>query len=183
MQYEVIFAGFGGQGVMLAGQVLANAAMLSGFETSWMPSYGPEMRGGTANCTVVVSDVQIGSPVVPNPQVAVVLNRPSLDKFEPAVQPGGLLIINSSLIDRKAVRTDITVVYVEANKLAEAELGSSKMANMIMLGAYIGCTGAVTPEIVKTTMAKKMKGKERFLAANSAAIEIGIREAVPQMKR
>jgi len=174
MQYEIIFAGFGGQGVMLIGQVLANAAMLSGSETSWLPSYGPEMRGGTANCTVIVSDGPIGSPVVPNPQAAVVMNRPSMDKFEPSVVPGGLLVVNSSLIDRKAYRTDIRVIYVDANKLAEEHLGSSKSANMIILGAYVGATGAVTPEIVKETMAKKMKGKEKFLAANWKALDIGI---------
>ena len=177
MQYEVIIAGFGGQGVMLIGQLLSNAAMMQGSKTVWMPSYGPEMRGGTANCTVVVSDEEIGSPVVPEPGAVVAMNRPSLDKFEPRIKPGGLLIINSSLIKRKAERDDIHVIYVPANELAEREIGTVKSANMIVLGAYIGHTGAATAEIVKKAMAKKMVGKERFLPANKAALDLGIRLA------
>ena len=178
MQYELIIAGFGGQGVMLIGQLLSNAAMMQGSNTSWMPSYGPEMRGGTANCTVIVSDSEIGSPVVPNPSAAIVMNRPSMDKFEPLLKPGGLLIVNSSLIDREAVREDIDVLYVPANHLAESEVGTGKSANMVVLGAYIGFTGAATDEIVKYAMAKKMVGKERFLPANQAALDIGIKMAV-----
>jgi len=177
MQYEVIIAGFGGQGVMLIGQLLANAAMLQGSTTSWMPSYGPEMRGGTANCTVIVSDGAIGSPVVPRPGAAIVMNRPSMDKFEPLVQPGGVIIVNSSLVDRKAVRTDVDVLYIDANRLAEHEVGTNKSANMVVGGAYIGYTGAATADIVKYAMAKKMVGKEKFLAANSAALDLGIRLA------
>jgi len=174
MQYEVIIAGFGGQGVMLIGQLLANAAMMQGSNTCWMPSYGPEMRGGTANCTIVVSDTEIGSPVVPQPGAAIAMNRPSLDKFEPLVVPGGLIIVNSSLISRRVERDDVDVIYVAANELAEREIGTSKAANMIVLGAYIGRTGAASPEIVKEAMAKKMKGKERFLPANRAALDLGI---------
>ncbi len=177
MQYEVIIAGFGGQGVMLIGQLLANAAMLQGSRTVWMPSYGPEMRGGTANCTVVVSDEDIGSPVVPHPGAAIVMNLPSMDKFEPLVVPGGLLVVNASLVPRKAHRTDIEVIYVDCNRLAEEVVGSSRSANMIALGAYIGRTGAATPEIVKHAMAKKMVGKEKFLQANQAALDLGIRIA------
>ncbi len=174
MQYEVVFAGFGGQGVMLIGQLLANAAMMQGKEACWMPSYGPEMRGGTANCTVVVSDEPIGSPVVPAPGAAVVMNRPSMDKFEPMLKPGGLLVVNSSLIDRKASRTDIDVIYVDANHLAEHTIKSPRSANMVALGAYIGRTNAATPEIVKEAMAKKMTNKARFLPANKAALDLGI---------
>ncbi|MFH1465253.1 MAG: 2-oxoacid:acceptor oxidoreductase family protein [Pseudomonadota bacterium] len=177
MQYEVIIAGFGGQGVMLIGQLLANAAMMQGSTTTWMPSYGPEMRGGTANCTVIVSDGEIGSPVVPRPGAAIVMNRPSMDKFEPLVQPGGVLFVNRSLIDREAVRDDIDVIYVDANRLAESEIGTSKAANMIVLGAYIGYTGAATADIVKYAMAKKMVGKEKFLPANKAALDLGIKIA------
>jgi 2-oxoglutarate ferredoxin oxidoreductase subunit gamma len=180
-QYEVIFAGFGGQGAMLIGQLLANAAMLQGSETIWMPSYGPEMRGGTANCTVIISGEPIGSPVVPAPGCAAVLNRPSMDKFEPMVKPGGLLIVNSSLVDRKAIRTDIKTIYVDANRLAEEKLGSSKVANMIVLGAYIAATGVVTAEGVKATMEKKMKDKARFLPMNKAAIDLGIETAKAQL--
>ncbi|MBN2800767.1 MAG: 2-oxoacid:acceptor oxidoreductase family protein [Deltaproteobacteria bacterium] len=180
MQYDVIIAGFGGQGVMLIGQLLSNAAMMQGSRTVWMPSYGPEMRGGTANCTIIVSDEEIGSPVVPHPHAVIAMNRPSLDKFEPLLQPGGLLIINASLIDRKAARDDVDVIYVDANRLAEAEIGSAKSANMIMLGAYIGRTGAATPEIVKSAIAKKMVGKEKFLPANEAAIDLGMKIAAEQ---
>jgi len=171
MQQEVIFAGFGGQGVMLIGQLLANAAMMGGKEACWMPSYGPEMRGGTANCTVVVSESPIGSPVVPNPSAAVVMNRPSMDKFEPMVRKGGLLVVNSSLIHRKAERDDLEVFYLEANRLAEEEIGFVKTANMLALGAYIALSKAAEPDLVKGAMATKMKGKERFLDYNRAAFD------------
>ena len=173
MQQEVIFAGFGGQGVMLIGQLLANAAMMEGKEACWIPSYGPEMRGGTANCTVVVSDGPIGSPVVPSPGAAVVMNRPSMDKFEPLVRAGGLLVVNSSLIHRKAERTDLDVFYLDANRLAEDEIGFAKTANMLALGAYIARTKAASPVTVKEAMAKKMKGKERYLDFNRAAFDRG----------
>lgn len=181
MQHDVIIAGFGGQGVMLIGQLLSNAAMLQGSHTVWMPSYGPEMRGGTANCTIIVADEEIGSPVVPEPHAVIVMNRPSMDKFEPMLQPGGLLVVNSSMVDRRAHRDDIQVIYVDANRLAESEIGMARAANMIILGAYIGRTGAATPEIVKYTMAKKMVGKEKFLAANEAALDLGIRVAASQL--
>src|SRR5512145_385422 len=112
MQKEIIIAGFGGQGVLFGGQVLAYAAMDSGREVTWIPSYGPEMRGGTANCTVVIADEEIGSPVVKNPDAALVMNLPSLDKYEPLVKPGGVLVINATMVDRPAARTDITTVSV-----------------------------------------------------------------------
>lgn len=136
MQTEIIIAGFGGQGILFAGQLLAYAAMDEGLETTWIPSYGPEMRGGTANCTVIIADEEIGSPVVRNPQVAIVMNRPSLDKYEPLVKPGGLLVVNSSIIDRTPQRKDIQVVLVPANDIAE-QLGDRRMANMVMLGAFL----------------------------------------------
>lgn len=180
MQYEVIIAGFGGQGVMLIGQLLSNAAMMQGSKTCWMPSYGPEMRGGTANCTVVVSDEGIGSPVVPKPSAVIAMNLPSMDKFEPRIKPGGLLIVNSSLISRRATRDDIDVIYVDANRIAEEQVGSPKSANMVVLGAYIGRTGAASPDVVKRAMAKKMIGKERFLPANKQALDLGIELAAAQ---
>ena len=123
MTEQVIMAGFGGQGMLLAGQILAYAGLDEGKNVSWLPSYGPEMRGGTANCCVIVSDEEIGSPVVAEADTVIVMNRPSLDKYESAVKTGGLLIINSSLIDQKSTREDIDVVYVPANELAE-ELGT-----------------------------------------------------------
>ncbi|MDO9348864.1 MAG: 2-oxoacid:acceptor oxidoreductase family protein, partial [Anaerolineales bacterium] len=122
MQTEIIIAGFGGQGVMFAGQVLAYAAMDKGKQVTWMPSYGPEMRGGTANCIVVIADEEIGSPLVQNPPAAVVMNLPSFDKYEPLVKTGGVLIVNASMVDRAAQRDDITTILVPANDIAE-EIG------------------------------------------------------------
>src|SRR5512133_3706502 len=139
MLAEIIIAGFGGQGVMVAGQLLAHAGMEEGKQVAWIPSYGPEMRGGTANCTVIISDEEVGSPVVTNPGIASVLNLPSLDKYEPLVQPGGLLLYNSSIIDRRPERTDLRVVAIPANDEAAA-LGNPRLANTIMLGALLGLT-------------------------------------------
>lgn len=136
MKEEMIIAGFGGQGVIMAGKLLCIAAMGEGKFVSHIPSYGAEMRGGTANCSVVISDKEIGSPTVPKPSIVVVLNTPSLTKFEPKVRPGGLLIYNSSLINRKPERTDITVVDLKANEISEAE-GSTRAANMAAIGRLI----------------------------------------------
>jgi 2-oxoglutarate ferredoxin oxidoreductase subunit gamma len=139
---QVIMAGFGGQGVMSMGQLLAYSGMLEGKNVSWLPSYGPEMRGGTANCNVIVSDDEIGSPIVTEATAVIAMNLPSLDKFEHSVMPGGTLIINSSLIERKCSRTDIDVFYIPANEIAD-ELGNNRVANMVMLGAYLKKTGIV----------------------------------------
>ena len=125
MQTEVIVAGFGGQGVLFTGQLLSYAAMDEGKEVTWIPSYGPEMRGGTANCTVVIADEEIGSPLVRNPKAVIAMNLPSLDKYEPVVQAGGLLVINGSMVNREVTRTDIRSVVVPANEIAE-ELGDRK---------------------------------------------------------
>ena len=128
MEKTFIFAGFGGQGMLLIGKFMAMACMLDGKHVSWLPSYGPEMRGGTANCSVIVSDEPVASPLVDKADVIVAMNRPSLDKFEEHVKPGGVLVINSSIIDRKAVRDDIQVVYCDANAIAES-IGNPKGAN------------------------------------------------------
>lgn len=136
MQTEVIFSGFGGQGVLFAGQLLSYAAMDYGKEVTWIPSYGPEMRGGTANCTVVIADEEIGSPFVRHPTCAVVMNLPSLDKYEDAIKPGGLLVINTSMVNRAPQRTDIKIVMLPANELAE-ELGDKRLTNMVLLGAVL----------------------------------------------
>jgi 2-oxoglutarate ferredoxin oxidoreductase subunit gamma len=133
MTEELLFAGFGGQGIILSGMIVCLAAMKEGKQVSHIPSYGAEMRGGTANCMVVVSDSEIGSPLVPRPSVCVVMNQPSLTKFESSVEPGGLLLWNSSLIDAPPTRTDIRSVAVPANALAE-EQGSGRAANMVVLG-------------------------------------------------
>ena len=176
MQNDVIMAGFGGQGVLLIGKMLAYAGMHQGKEVSWLPSYGPEMRGGTANCTVVISDRPVGSPVIQCPKAVVAMNLPSMEKFEPDIKPGGLLLVNSSLIARESSRKDITVLRVPANDIAN-ELGNPKGANMVILGAYLGATGAVALEemenLVKETFAHKPKVVEANITALRRGYEIG----------
>ncbi len=159
---EIIISGFGGQGVMLIGQLLAYAGMLEGKHVSWLPSYGPEMRGGTANCTVVVSDEPVGSPIVTRPDVAMVLNGPSLDRFEPAIQPGGLLIINSSMSQRAPERSDLEVLNVAATEIAD-ELGDGRVANMVMLGALLGATNVVSIESVVRSLRKVLPERRHAL--------------------
>ena len=136
MQTEIIIAGFGGQGVLFAGQLMAYAAMDSGLEVTWIPSYGPEMRGGTANCTVIIADESIGSPTVRNPRAAITLNLPSFDKYEPLVAAGGVLIGNASMINRGFKRQDVQSVLIPANEIAEA-IGDKRLMNMVVLGALL----------------------------------------------
>jgi len=182
MQNDVIMAGFGGQGILLIGKMLAYAGMHEGKEVSWLPSYGPEMRGGTCNCTVVISDHSVGSPVIQSPRALVAMNLPSLDKFEPNLRPGGLLLINTSLINREPQRSDVRVVRVAANEIAN-QLGNPRGANMVALGAYVGATAAVSlPEVevvVKETFAGKPKLVDVNLEALRRGYEIGlqVREA------
>jgi 2-oxoglutarate ferredoxin oxidoreductase subunit gamma len=181
MQNDVIMAGFGGQGILLIGKMLAYAGMREGKEVSWLPSYGPEMRGGTCNCTVVISDRPVGSPVIRSPRAVVAMNLPSLDKFEPDLRPGGLLIINTSLINRGARRDDVTVVSVPANEIAN-ELGNPRGANMIALGAYLGATGAVSLdgviEVVRETFAAKPAVVDVNITALRRGHELGAAHAV-----
>lgn len=173
MQTEVIFAGFGGQGVLTAGKFLAQAGMDEGKEVCWMPSYGPEMRGGTANCTVVLSERRIGSPIIAHPKVAVAMNLPSLDKFESAVVPGGLVIINSSLIERDAERDDVDVLKVPANQMA-IDLGSAKVANIIILGALLGRMPLVDLETIRGLIQKTFgKKKPQLVETNYKALQQG----------
>ena len=148
MENKVICAGFGGQGVMSMGQLLAYAGMIEDKHVSWLPSYGPEMRGGTANCGVTVSDEEIGSPIITNDaDIAIVMNLPSLIKFEKDVKPGGKIFVNSSLIEKKVERTDIEVYYIDANKIA-ADIGNIKAANLVMLGAVLKSTPIVDIESI-----------------------------------
>ncbi len=178
MQNEVVFAGFGGQGVLLIGKLLAIAGMNEGREVAWIPSYGPEMRGGTANCTVVVSDKPISSPIIRNPQNAVVLNRPSFDKFEPAMKSNGILIVNSSLIDISTDRSDINVFSVKANEIAN-KLGNSRAANMVILGAFIGKSKVVNIKSIKNIVKSEFeKKKPQFVESNIKAIEEGYQLAI-----
>ena len=174
MLEKVLFAGFGGQGMLLIGEFLAEAGMQEDKFVSWLPSYGPEMRGGTANCSVCVSDSPIASPVITSANCVVAMNRPSLEKFERIVVPGGLLIINSSLIDVPTSRTDCDVVYIPANEIAE-QIGNPKGANVVILGALL----EKKPMVRTETMADAIKSilgerKARFLPGNLKALEAGM---------
>ena len=174
MNQEMIFAGFGGQGVMLMGQILAYAGMMEGQQVSWFPAYGPEMRGGTANCSVIIGDEAVGTPIVTEPQVIVAMNLPSLDKFEPQLIGGGTLLINSSLIERPAHRTDVKVLLVPCNDIAK-ELGNPKVANMVMVGAIVAASGVVKIESVLQVLAKKIfKNKPEVMKLNEQAIRRGM---------
>lgn len=173
MQTEIIIAGFGGQGVLFCGQLLAYAGMGEGKEITWIPSYGPEMRGGTANCTVVISDEEIGSPIVHNPQAAIVMNRPSLDKYEPLVKPGGVLVINTAMTDRHPTRTDIKVIEIDANGEAE-KLGDQRMANMILLGALLANLPVLPVEAVKKALKEHLPERhQKLLGQNFNALQEG----------
>lgn len=173
MQTEVIFAGFGGQGVLFAGQVLAYAAMDAGKEVTWIPSYGPEMRGGTANCTVIISDEEIGSPLVRNPKAAVVMNLPSLDKYEPVVQPDGVMIANASLVNRGFSRNDFKSLMIPANEIAD-ELGNSKLLNMVMLGAYIEMDPVVSMVDIENALKNHLPERhKKLLPMNLEALKKG----------
>ena len=173
MQTDVILAGFGGQGILLAGQLLAYAAMDAGLEVTWFPSYGPEMRGGTANCTVVISDEEIGSPTVLNPKGALVFNLPSLDKYEPLVLSGGVLIANASLINRGFLRNDITAIMIPANKIAE-EIGEKRLLNMVMLGALLAKLPVLSIEQLEKALENHMPARHKhLLELNYKALQRG----------
>jgi 2-oxoglutarate ferredoxin oxidoreductase subunit gamma len=172
MHNEIVLAGFGGQGVLLIGKLLAYAGMKAGREVTWMPSYGPEMRGGTCNCTVVLADRPIGSPISKRPDALIVLNLPSLDKFENAVKPGGVIVVNTSLINRLPLRSDVTAVPVPANEVA-VELGNAKAANMVALGAFLGSTGLVRLEDVRSVLAEAFASRPKLVAMNQEALSRG----------
>lgn len=173
MLHEIIIAGFGGQGVMSMGQLIAYSGMIENKHVSWLPSYGPEQRGGTANVQVIVSDEPVGSPVISHPTAAIVLNKPSFDKFEPTVRPGGVLIVNSSLIDSKSKRDDITIIEVDATKLAN-ELGESRVANSIILGAFLAISNAVSEDSVIESLKKVLpERRHNLIPINKAALEKG----------
>jgi 2-oxoglutarate ferredoxin oxidoreductase subunit gamma len=168
--HKLIIAGFGGQGVLLIGQMIAYAGMLEGKEVTWMPSYGPEMRGGTANCTVIVSDKRISSPVAAEATAVVAMNLPSLAKFEGLVKPGGQLFVNTSLIKEKPSRNDVKIYNVDANEIAVG-LHNDKVSNMVVLGAIINKTGVVKPESVEKVMEKLFTGKKaKLLPLNKQAL-------------
>jgi 2-oxoglutarate ferredoxin oxidoreductase subunit gamma len=166
------FAGFGGQGVLLMGYVLSHGAMHKGLNVTYFPSYGAEMRGGTANCTVTLSDKKIASPVASNPDIVVAMNFPSLVKFEPAIIEGGMVFLNTSLFPDKPSRTDIEVVSVPTLEVAK-EAGSERGGNMVMIGAVCAKTGMLSLEETVKGMQAALKGKEKFFSQNQKAIERG----------
>ena len=170
---NMVFAGFGGQGVRFAGKVVAYAGLIEGRELSWLPSYGPEMRGGTANCSVCLSDEAIGSPLVTNPNVLVAMNRPSLEKFVNEVEPGGVILLDSSLIDVQVERDDVTTYYVPASTLAE-ENGLKGLANIILVGKLFKEVGFCSEETLDKALQKCIPArKAAMLDFNRKAIEIG----------
>lgn len=170
---EAIFSGFGGQGALFAGQLLAYAGIAEDLHVTWIPSYGPEMRGGTAHCTVIVSEEEIGAPIIRNPGAAIVLNLPSMKKYEPLVKPDGLLIVNESLVEMKGERDDIRTLYLPASDIA-TELGNPRMANMVLLGAFVEATGIVSLEAVKEQLAEHISERHRkWLDPNKEALDKG----------
>lgn len=168
---QIVFAGFGGQGILSMGKFLAYAGMDANLNVSWLPSYGPEMRGGTANCSVILTDEGIGSPIVTKADSIVVMNRPSLDKFEDAVATNGVIILDSDLVDRMPTRSDVDVIAIPAQTIVQ-ELGSKNIANMVLLGALVKKTGIVSVEALLYSL--KVHGKEKFFEVNKKAIEKGV---------
>ena len=172
MLIKTVFAGFGGQGVLSMGLNLAQAAMLEGKNVTYLPSYGAEVRGGTANCTVAVSDEEIASPVASSPDFIIAMNQPSLVRFQNQIQSGGVLFINSSLIEAEVSRGDIEIIRVPANSIAE-ELGSPKSANMVMLGAFTKKSNLVSVTSVIEELKSTLKKKQKLIAINQKALMIG----------
>ena len=171
--HEIVIAGFGGQGLLFAGKVLAYAALLEQRELSWLPSYGPEMRGGTANCNVIISDTPVGSPIVDTPNILMVMNNPSLDKYEPAVARGGKVFVDSTLINRQLSRTDVEAFYLPATAMA-GDMGLPTLANMILLGAIVKATGCVGDEAVMAGLKKIVSARHAdLLDANLQAMQAG----------
>lgn len=170
---QILIAGFGGQGILFAGKFLAYKGLLEGKQISWLPSYGPEMRGGTANCSVIISDTPVGSPIVSNPDILVVMNLPSLDKYENAAVPGSKIFVDSALIDRKVQREDVDVFYIPATKLA-SDAGIPTLANMIMMGKMIRQTSVVSFDDIKSALEKVVSVKHAdMLSYNLKALETG----------
>ncbi len=173
MQTEIIISGFGGQGALFAGQLLAYAAMDAGRYVTWIPSYGPEMRGGTAHCTVIISDEEIGSPLVRNPKAAIVMNLPSFDKYEPLVVPGGVLVVNASLVTREPRRRDLRALMIPANAIAD-ELGSARLPNLVLAGGLLHATGVLAIADVERALEAHLPARHKQLyQANCEALRRG----------
>ncbi len=170
---QIIVAGFGGQGVLSLGQMLVYAAMYENQYATWLPSYGPEMRGGTANCSVVIdAEKPVASPIIAKPDCLIAMNKPSLDKFQMTVKKGGIVLINSSLIEDKCANDDVNAYYIDANKIAH-EVGNDKASNLVVLGAYCKLSGVFTKEVMLDTIAKVFKAKPQFVPSNQACFMAG----------
>ena len=181
MHEEIIISGFGGQGVLFAGQLLAYAGLAEGKHVTWIPSYGPEMRGGTAHCTVIISDEEIGSPLVRNPTAAMVLNPPSMTRYAPLVKPNGVIISDSTLIVERTNRTDVREIALPAKDIA-AELGLPQIANVVMVGALIGATKVVKPETVEQVLEERTGARHReALEPNKIALRRGLEYAAQKV--
>ncbi len=176
--YSVVTAGFGGQGVLLMGKIIAEAAMHDGKNVTWLPAYGPEMRGGTANCTVVISDEDIASPIVDDPDAVIAMNIPSMLRFEKDIKDGGLLLVNSSVVDRNPTRKGIKIFKINANDVAD-EVGNMKTLNMVALGAFAKASGVVTFGSIKKSLEETMTGKKKmFLDVDVKAIQQGMKSVI-----
>ena len=174
MKKEIIISGFGGQGGLAIGKNLVEAGMAEGLFVTWAPSYGPEMRGGTANCSVVLSDKPVGSPVFNHPTELIALNEPSLAKFEAGVLPGGTVFINSDVVTDKVSREDLKAIYVPCSKIAE-EVGNPKVGNMVMLGAYVAQTKILKPDTIEHMIEEMFAGaKAKFIPLNIEAFRRGM---------
>jgi 2-oxoglutarate ferredoxin oxidoreductase subunit gamma len=177
MQTEIQFAGFGGQGILLSAKLLAYTAMKQGYFVAWVPSYGPEMRGGTAYCTVVIGDKRIGSPIIKNPSHLVAMNRPSLEKFAATVKPGGIIFINSSLIPTRSERDDIIELIVPANDIA-IQAGSVKAANIVALSAFVAKSKIVDLDLLKDCIKEEFAAKAKIMPLNMDAFDRGVAVAI-----
>ena len=174
MLEQIIVSGFGGQGSLFAGQLLTYAGLEEDRHVAWLPSYGPEMRGGTARCTVTISDEPIGSPITDTPSAVIALNPASLEMFEPMVRPGGLLIVNSSIAQQEVQRKDIITIRIPATDMARDEMGNERMANMILLGALVRVTGVVSLDSVMTALKKNLpERRHHLLEPNREALHRG----------
>lgn len=177
MERSIVIAGFGGQGILFAGKVLAKAAVADGLEVFWIPSYGPEMRGGTASCTVIVGDGPIGSPIVDRASAVIAMNPPSLAKFEPIVVPGGLLVVNDSLVEAEVSRDDLDALRVPCTTLAH-RAGDDRLVSVVALGALVGRLGVVSPEALRGAIEAEVgRARPAVLAADLAAFEAGYEAA------
>ncbi len=173
MTTQILLSGFGGQGILFTGKFLAYKGLLADKNVSWLPSYGPEMRGGTASCSVIISDEEVGSPIISEPDVLIAMNLPSFEKFEPTVKAGGIVIADSSLIETKSTRTDIDVYYIPATALA-SDMGKQSLANMIILGKLLAVMGDFNEDEIKTVLGKVIPPKKAdMLEINMKAMQIG----------